>query len=1083
MSSGQLETLSDGAARSDAERQFLRPGRWWHAQDDRIICDLCPRECKLHDGDRGFCFVRQNLSGRMALTTYGRSTGFCIDPIEKKPLNHFFPGTSVLSFGTAGCNLGCKFCQNWDISKSREVERLSSVAMPRAIARAAGSLGCHSVAFTYNDPVIWAEYAIDTARACHELGIKTVAVTAGYITEQARAPFFSAMDAANVDLKAFTEDFYYKLTLSHLDPVLNTIRWLRAETDVWFEITNLIIPDANDDPGEVQRLCDWVLEAVGDTVPVHFTAFHPDYRMTDRPRTPVETLDAAREIALQAGLKFVYTGNVDDVTRQSTYCPQCGRIVIERNWYELGSYALDGNQCRHCGHEIAGHFRDRPGSWGRKRMPVDMRRFIDSEDVVPDPSLEAGPRSGGRVFDNPTAADSQPVSSSTGRSDMPSATIDPDGLTDEQKPAVLDAAAEFLTAAIDDRTPDPKDAAIAGLGGRFIPGTFICLKRHGQLRACCGTMGRAMTLSESLAHSAERTAKNDPRFPPVSPSELEFLRMDVWLLGTSRKVEEKGEARIGAVKVGRDGLQVIRGSHRGLLLPGVPIEHGWTEEEFLSQTCIKAGLSPTAWKDDSTTLLRFSGQALSRPLVPPGQSCAAAPARRPLDAREFAQCAQHCRRNVETLLAGGVPTYYVPEVPDANVSGVAVFVTRPEAENEITLSRVSWNRTVPLQSTLHALCEDAARVLARSERIAGRFNVRLAIAHDPAMHGRVQSPDLSGIDSAHRGVLVIQGDRSAFMYDPGTTAQELTESGLKSAGIPQAGGGQVLSLAVQTNHEKFAVISRPGSAAGTDTRPPAVAGTFYPADAAKISAMLDDLLAGDVPPGRYAAAMVPHAGWRYSGRIAADVLKHIEIPERVIVIGPKHTRPGVEWAVAPHRIWSLPSGDVASDRELAEALVAAIPDLQLDAAAHEREHGIEVELPLIHRLAPATKVVGITLGGGDLQRCATFADGLANLVGRLPEPPLLLISSDMNHFASDTETRRLDEMALAAMDRLDADTLYRTCRENDIGMCGVFPAVVVMKTLERLNRLNQCVRVGYATSFDTTGDAGRVVGYAGVLFD
>ncbi|MCA9220039.1 MAG: AmmeMemoRadiSam system radical SAM enzyme, partial [Planctomycetales bacterium] len=346
----------------------LLPGGWWHESDEpgRIVCDLCPRECHLKPGDRGFCFVRENVGGEMMLSTYGRSTGFCIDPIEKKPLNHFYPGTAVLSFGTAGCNLGCKFCQNWDISKSREVERLSELATPEMIAEAARRTGCHSVAFTYNDPVIWAEYAIDCARACRAVGVRTVAVSAGYITDVARPTFFHAMDAANIDLKAFTEEFYHKITYSHLQPVLDTLHWLKHESDVWFEITNLVIPDANDDPDELRRMCDWVVEHVGDEVPLHFSAFHPDFRMRDRGPTPHQTLLAARETARRQGVKYVYVGNVDDQRHQSTYCPACGQVVIERNWYELGQYHLQGSRCRHCGHEIAGRFADRPGDWGRK---------------------------------------------------------------------------------------------------------------------------------------------------------------------------------------------------------------------------------------------------------------------------------------------------------------------------------------------------------------------------------------------------------------------------------------------------------------------------------------------------------------------------------------------------------------------------------------------------------------------------------------------------------------------------------------------------------------------------------------------
>ncbi|HIQ23241.1 MAG TPA: AmmeMemoRadiSam system radical SAM enzyme, partial [Planctomycetes bacterium] len=250
----------------------VKSAGWWHTSQDgrRLVCDLCPRGCALRPGARGFCFVRQNRDGhQIVLTTYGRSTGFCIDPIEKKPLNHFYPGTAVLSFGTAGCNLGCKFCQNWSISKSREVERLSERADPDTVAEAARQLGCRSVAFTYNDPIIWAEYAIDAARACHAVGVKTVAVTSGYITPLAREPFFEVMDAANVDLKGFSEDFYWRLASGHLEPVLDTLEWLVRHTDVWVEVTNLVIPGENDSPGELRRMCDWIVRQLGPDVPVH----------------------------------------------------------------------------------------------------------------------------------------------------------------------------------------------------------------------------------------------------------------------------------------------------------------------------------------------------------------------------------------------------------------------------------------------------------------------------------------------------------------------------------------------------------------------------------------------------------------------------------------------------------------------------------------------------------------------------------------------------------------------------------------------------------------------------------------------
>lgn len=351
---------------------------WWHAHAGRVVCDLCPRACSLRDGDAGFCFVRRNQGGRLVLTTYGKSTGFCVDPVEKKPLNHFYPGSSVLSFGTAGCNLGCKFCQNWQISKSREVlEILSQRASPQAIAQAAEILGCQGVAFTYNDPVIWSEYAIDCALACRERGLKTIAVTAGYICPVPREAFFAVMDATNVDLKGFSEDFYQHYTLSHLEPVLDTLCWLKREDRTWLEITNLVIPRANDDLDEIERMCAWILENLGPDVPLHFTAFHPDFRLRDRPPTPPSTLAAARTRALEVGLRYVYTGNVLDPAGQSTYCPQCKRPIIERAWYDIVRYDLSGGRCRYCQCPIAGHFGDQPGTWGTKRMPVAPTELVE----------------------------------------------------------------------------------------------------------------------------------------------------------------------------------------------------------------------------------------------------------------------------------------------------------------------------------------------------------------------------------------------------------------------------------------------------------------------------------------------------------------------------------------------------------------------------------------------------------------------------------------------------------------------------------------------------------------------------------
>jgi pyruvate formate lyase activating enzyme len=329
----------------------------------------------LRDGQRGLCFVRQRQGDQMVLTTYGRSSGFCIDPIEKKPLNHFYPGSSVLSFGTAGCNLACKFCQNWDISKSRQMDRLADEATPDVIAAAAASGGCRSVAFTYNDPVIFAEYAMDVADACRERGIATVAVTAGYMHDAPRREFYAKMDAANVDLKAFTDEFYVKLTAAHLQPVLDTLRYLVKETSVWTEITTLLIPGQNDSDDELKRLSDWVASELGPDIPLHFSAFHPDYRMTDIPPTPPATLTRARQLALKAGLRYVYTGNVHDPAGGTTSCPACKSALIVRDWYQIREYNLDhSGRCSRCGYALPGRYAANCGHFGRRRLPVQLGR-------------------------------------------------------------------------------------------------------------------------------------------------------------------------------------------------------------------------------------------------------------------------------------------------------------------------------------------------------------------------------------------------------------------------------------------------------------------------------------------------------------------------------------------------------------------------------------------------------------------------------------------------------------------------------------------------------------------------------------
>ena len=1052
------EPFEDGALR----------GGWWHvSKSDHIVCDLCPRECSLKPGDRGFCFVRENRGGEMALTTYGRSTGFCIDPIEKKPLNHFYPGTPVLSFGTAGCNLGCQFCQNWDISKSREVERLSELATPEMIAAAAQEHGCRSVAYTYNDPVIWAEYAIATAEACRAVGIKSVAVTAGYITPAARPAFFHAMDAANVDLKSFDEEFYQRITYSQLQPVLDTLTWLKNESDVWFEITNLVIPQANDSDDELRRMCDWILQHVGESVPVHFSAFHPDFRMQDRPRTPHETLLKAHAIARQQGLQFVYVGNVNDVQHQSTYCPGCQELLIERNWYQLGAYHLRGDQCAHCDAKIAGHFDTRPGTWGRQRQPVRIAA------QAPPPLV---PLAAVRPTDESVSRQEKSMSA-------PTANTKQIQLTEQQGRAIHRAACQVVTAVTNGRPVNLADTDLQGAGKLPVMGAFVTVKRQERLRGCCGTLGQVMPLLDAVSGAAKRTAAEDPRLPPLSPTELRHLHLGVTLLSDFEPVSQQGRSRLDAVTVGQHGLRIVRGQNSGLLLPSVAVDNGWDAETFLQQLCRKAKLPVTAWEDDATQLMTFAGKMIDDDFDTGVLRDEDERAKLMVTSTELEVLHAHCRTNLLALAEGATPNYYAVGCSDGTVSGVALRL-QTEAGQLATFSKFSLRPGVPLQATVFALVENAARWCVQRIPAAAMptMNVDLVLFSDPAMHGNLTEPDWRGFDSTSRALLVTQGQRSAWLFDSTATGEQLLESAaaMLQSRVPEA--TNLFSVAYLSNAKAMTHANVPQPQAASDDRPAAVAGTFYPADVEEMRAQVKTLLADPPETKRVCpAVMVPHAGWKYSGRIAGAVLKQIEIPETVVVLGPKHTPHGVDWAVAPHAAWQIPGGVVKSDPKLASKLVEAIDGLHMDAAAHAQEHGIEVELPLIAALNPHTRVVGITLGAGNLASCQKFAAGLAKVIADMETPPLLIVSSDMNHFATDEENRRLDELALTALETLDPSALYQTVVSNGISMCGVLPCVTVVETLRRLGKLTRAERVAYATSADVSHDTSRVVGYAGVL--
>ncbi|MFN9436267.1 MAG: AmmeMemoRadiSam system radical SAM enzyme [Planctomycetota bacterium] len=1105
------------------------PGRWWHREEqgDRIVCDLCPRQCRMKEGDRGFCFVRKIENGAMVLDTYGRSTGFCIDPIEKKPLNHFYPGTSVLSFGTAGCNLGCQFCQNWDISKSREVARLSEQAGPDAIAMAARELGCRSVAFTYNDPVVWAEYAIDTARACRELGIKTVAVTAGYIMPDARRDFYAGMDAANVDLKAFSEEFYRKITYSHLEPVLDTLRYLKRETDVWFEITNLVIPDENDSADELKAMCDWIVRELGTDVPVHFSAFHPDFRMREKGNTPHETLLAAHAIARQAGIRYPYVGNVHDRQHGSTYCHACGALLIERDWYEIHQYNMAGNRCQSCGIEQAGRFDREPGNWGRRRMPVDMRRFQPSQSSrstspIPDKLVRWGKPSGlvtqNRVsLDNATSPKesnnmassslSQPTVSTPVKLDM----LDIRSISEEHRGAIQRVAQHVVASAVL-RQPLSESVfePLGELSDRYVYGLFTTLKRLSHLRGCCGFLGRPTSLRDALIESGKRTALEDNRMPAISSIELPYLSCHVNLLAAPLAIDGPAADRDASVVIGQHGLRIFGkrnsrfGNQAGLLLPSVPVEQGWGVEEFLAGICRKAGMPEDAWQHEDTILERFEGLeidgAFDAETLPDPIPYAMAPG----DSQSLFRLQQAVVQNLIALSQGRTPNYVVLDAMDGTVNGIVLT-----AFNQDTRVPVGhWIQTslrpgMPLQSTLFELCKMVDRTL-RTTRFETNTNIDIAltIMHDPAHHGVVTAKDwdgdqaraelsdcdIRGVDPTKRGILALCGQQADIALDASKSVHQLVAEAAELVRVRNQ-PVTILTLGCVSTVPSLLATNRTGTDKRSNTRQPALANAFYPADVAARSAMVQAMVSdSQIQPSENAVAiMTPHAGLQYSGRIAADAWRSATLDRTLVIIGPKHTNLGADWAVSPSEAWQLPGGwSLQCDQDLAKRIVDGVGGMEFDAAAHLREHGAEVQLPILEQLIPsgttAPKIVCIAMGGANWSEIQEAAQQLAKVLQACETMPLLVISSEMNHFAKEEENRRRDRMALDAMSTGDAKLLLETCRREQISMCGVIPAALVMETLHTLNIPFEIEQLSYDTSAKVSQDTNRVVGYAACRF-
>jgi AmmeMemoRadiSam system protein B/AmmeMemoRadiSam system protein A len=665
---------------------------------------------------------------------------------------------------------------------------------------------------------------------------------------------------------------------------------------------------------------------------------------------------------------------------------------------------------------------------------------------------------------------------------------EPATLNDSASRALFDQAWNLVAEHLLRQPLRPVEAAFTSLAGLSISGLFVTLKRQGRLRACCGTLGERLTLASALEQAARRTASEDPRLPPVSPSELAFLTLDVTLLGRFETLPPLPTERRQHVVVGRDGLRIELNGQAGLLLPQVAVEHGWDADQFLAQVCLKAGLPADAWCDPHSRLQTFTGQLISGTTPAEELQRLAARWQPRFDAQARNLLLTHCQRNLHALITGATPHYYALDCPDGDLDGLVLSLVSLETGQVHHVSQVSLRPPLPLQSTLFGLLERSIGEM-RQHAWRGPIEAQLALLSDPAMHGTLAEPDLRGFDPTRRCLAARLENRYAIVRNAQHGGQVHLEWLQARVGRRGYGQTQLLSFHLENGNQPLelnclsSANPRPVAVNQFEPRPAAVAGLFYPADEAQLAAELQQLF-GDRPVDlrRARAVMVPHAGWKYSGTIAAQVLRQIEIPPSVVVIGPKHTPLGVTWAVAPCSRWDLPGRVVACDRDLATRLVEGIEGWEFDAAAHQQEHGIEVELPFLHHLNPDVQVVGVALHSADWETCHRFATQLANVLRGCEVQPLIVISSDMHHFADDATNRRLDRLALHALETLRPEHLLQTVRRERITMCGVVPAVVVMEALRQLGQLHGAECVAYGTSGDVSGDTTRVVGYAGVIF-
>ncbi len=635
-------------------------------------------------------------------------------------------------------------------------------------------------------------------------------------------------------------------------------------------------------------------------------------------------------------------------------------------------------------------------------------------------------------------------------------------------------------------------------------GAFVSLKRFGQLRSCMGYMSDSIPLGEAVDGAAIRAAKDDPRFQPIAAAELPDLEMEVWLLWGMQRVAARGHDRLKAVEVGRHGVQIAMGGNRGLLLPGVAIEYGMDSLTFLEAVCRKAGLHSDAWYSDHALVHTFEGKAIRGPLTAVEITDQKTMSELGLAIRfqrlgprtpgptpeETAQLRKVCLESFRAMIDGRTPANYHPGLFDGNVSGVSLAFTLMERP-PIIVSKISVRPDIQLQASLLELLKVIGSQIERfgvTRQELLDITIDLSILWDPQIHGNVVQHELEGFDTKFRSLMVSSSNGWVVQYRPELNAEQVVNECADYISLQDRGMGEVISFETATTAATYTIssVSRPNRT--PEIRPAAVAGAFYPDNPKKIAAELNRMFQADPsdkklpPPSDYVAVMIPHAGWIYSGHLAAQTLAQVRFPKRAMIFAPKHRPGGSDWSVAPNAVWKFPGGELTTDIDLAEQFVKAVDYFQFDFIPHAEEHAIEVQLPLIARLAPKTKIVGCVQSMSSWNMISQAATQFAAFLTKQQDPPLLIVSSDMNHFASEEITRRIDRIALDAIETLNPEHVLETIQENQISMCGVVPLVFVMQTLKLLGRLNACMSTGYTTSAEQSGDTGRVVGYAGMLF-